>query len=185
MRGLSLLSALLAAGLLVAAIATAVEIGEQAPDFTLPSTTGDKISLSQFRGQPVLIEFYAQDFSPVWAANLSARKADYHKFQELNVQILGISGSNPFSQKVFANSLALPYPLLSDRGLEVARTYGVLYGFTAGKNNYPEMKGLQAKRSFFLVDGQGVVRRKWLGEDLDAFPNEELLEAARAIAGKL
>jgi hypothetical protein len=65
MRGLSLLSALLAAGLLVAAIATAVEIGEQAPDFTLPSTTGDKISLSQFRGQPVLIEFYAQDFSPV------------------------------------------------------------------------------------------------------------------------
>jgi peroxiredoxin len=101
------------------------------------------------------------------------------------VQILGISGSNPFSQKVFANSLALPYPLLSDRGLEVARTYGVLYGFTAGKNNYPEMKGLQAKRSFFLVDGQGVVRRKWLGEDLDAFPNEELLEAARAIAGKL
>jgi hypothetical protein len=65
MWGLSLLSALLIVGLLVAAVATALEIGEQAPDFTLPSTTGDKISLGQFRGQPVLIEFYAQDFSPV------------------------------------------------------------------------------------------------------------------------
>jgi peroxiredoxin len=65
MRGLSLVSALVIEGLLVAAIATALEIGEQAPDFTLPSTTGDQIRLSQFRGQPVLIEFYAQDFSPV------------------------------------------------------------------------------------------------------------------------
>jgi cytochrome oxidase Cu insertion factor (SCO1/SenC/PrrC family) len=65
MWGLSLLSALVVGGLSGAAIATALEIGEQAPDFTLPSTTGDKISLSQFRGQPVLIEFYAQDFSPV------------------------------------------------------------------------------------------------------------------------
>jgi hypothetical protein len=65
MRCVYLLSALLAGGLLVAAVAAALEIGEQAPDFTLPSTTGEKISLSQFRGQPVLIEFYAQDFSPV------------------------------------------------------------------------------------------------------------------------
>jgi peroxiredoxin len=60
-----LLSTLLAGGLLIATGAMALEIGEQAPDFTLASTTGDKISLSQFRGQPVLIEFYAQDFSPV------------------------------------------------------------------------------------------------------------------------
>jgi peroxiredoxin len=46
--------------------ATALEVGEQAPDFTLPSTTGKEISLSQFRGkQPVLIEFYGQDFAPV------------------------------------------------------------------------------------------------------------------------
>jgi peroxiredoxin len=93
------------------------------------------------------------------------------------VQILGISGSNPFSQKVFGDSLELPFPLLSDRSLEVARTYGVLYGLTAGENNYPEMKGLQAKRSFFLIDEKGVVRGKWLGEDMNVFPNEELLEA--------
>ena len=100
------------------------------------------------------------------------------------MQILGISGSNPFAQKVFADSLELPYPLLSDRGLKVARTYGVLYGFTAGENNYPEMKGLQAKRSFFLVDEQGVVRSKWLGEDLDVFPSEEILKTVREVAAK-
>ena len=48
-----------------AGVASALEIGEQAPDFTLPSTTGEKISLSQFRGKTaVLIEFYGADFSP-------------------------------------------------------------------------------------------------------------------------
>jgi hypothetical protein len=67
-RGKSLLlSSMLLAGVLSGAcLATAVEVGEKAPDFTLPSTTGKDISLSQFQGkQLVLIEFYGQDYSPV------------------------------------------------------------------------------------------------------------------------
>ena len=60
-------------------------------------------------------------------ANLSARKADYSKFQALNVQILAISTNHPFSQKMFAESLQLPYPLLSDfPDLRVTRQYGGL-----------------------------------------------------------
>jgi peroxiredoxin Q/BCP len=66
--------------------AVALEVGEYAPDFSLPSTTGEKISLSQFRGKrTVLLEFYGSDFAPTCGANLSARKADYAKFQALNV----------------------------------------------------------------------------------------------------
>ena len=66
MTGL-LLSVLLAAGIGVtdARVATALEIGKPAPDFTLPSTTGEKISLSQFRGKLVLVEFYSNAFFPV------------------------------------------------------------------------------------------------------------------------
>jgi len=66
------LQSLLVLGLLLVSVLTdaskapALEVGEQAPDFTLPSTTGKEMSLSQFRGkQPVLIEFYGQDFAPV------------------------------------------------------------------------------------------------------------------------
>jgi AhpC/TSA family len=63
---LLLLGVLLASVLVGAGVATALEVGEEAPDFTLPSTLGEEISLRQFRGkQPVLIEFYGQDFSPV------------------------------------------------------------------------------------------------------------------------
>lgn len=64
-KSLFLLGVLLAGMLGVTSVATAVEVGEKAPDFTLPSTTGEKISLSQFQGKkPVLIEFYGADFAP-------------------------------------------------------------------------------------------------------------------------
>ena len=57
------------------------------------------------------------------------------------MQILGISANNPFSQKMLANSLQLPYPLLSDSTLSVIKAYGVLYGAPEGKNEYPHMVG--------------------------------------------
>jgi len=65
-KNLFLSSVLLAGVLGVTGVATALEVGEKAPDFTLPSTIGEKISLSQFQGkQLVLIEFYGSDYSPV------------------------------------------------------------------------------------------------------------------------
>jgi hypothetical protein len=66
LQNLMVLGLLLVSILVSASVATTLEVGERAPDFTLPSTTGKEIRLSQFRGkQPVLIEFYGQDFSPV------------------------------------------------------------------------------------------------------------------------
>lgn len=92
----------------------------------------------------------------------------------MNVQILGISASNPFSQKTFVDSLRLPYPLLSDfPELKVIRSYGVLHP-----------TGVIAQRSFFLVDKQGRVRGKWLARLDEVFPTDPILKAAREIAGK-
>lgn len=103
-----------------------------------------------------------------------ARKADYSKFQALNVQVLGISANTPFSQKVHADSLQLPYPLLSDYpDMQTIDDYGVRHG------NRP--KTTVPKRYYFLVDRQGVVRGKWEGEDLEVFPSTILLKAARDI----
>jgi peroxiredoxin len=114
-------------------------------------------------------------------ANLSARKADYPKFQELNIQILGISTNHPFSQKTFAESLQLPYPLLSDfPDLRVTQQYGGLSG-----NPVLARHGV-AERAFFLIDTQGVVRQRWIvkgGEDI-VFASEPLLQAAREIVRK-
>jgi peroxiredoxin len=90
--------------------------------------------------------------------------------------------------------LKLPYPLLADMKMNAAKAYGVEYGSTScvattpgcstQKIDYPGMEGRVAKRSFFLVDKNGIVRGKWIGEDLKVFPTEMFLKAAREIAGK-
>lgn len=92
------------------------------------------------------------------------------------MQILGISSSNSFSQKTFADSLKLPFPLLSDfPALKVVRSYG-------GMN--PEVAVTIAQRWFFLIDRQGIVRGQWRGEGGEVFPSEPILEAVRAISAK-
>jgi peroxiredoxin len=112
-----------------------------------------------------------------------ARKADYSKFQELNVQILGISYNNEFSQKTHAASLGLPYPLLSDIYLKAIRAYGAGYGSTGAKVEYPGLEGRQGGRMFFLVDKEGMIRGKWIGEDMAVFPSEPILKAAGELSG--
>jgi peroxiredoxin len=181
----------LLAGLLVGAnAAIALEVGEKAPDFTLPGTTGEKISLSQFRGkQLVLIEFYGGE-SPTCGKNLSARKVDHGTFRDLNVQVLGISADHPFAQKTFAESLQLPYPLLSDfPDLQVIRNYGVLWPHQIGPKKDGDVviehrPNTAARRAFFLVDQQGIVRGKWLAANDAVFPSEHMLKVAREMTGK-
>jgi len=100
--------------------------------------------------------------------------ADYHKFRELNIQLLGISANHQFSQKTMADSFKLSYPLLSDfPDLKAIRSYAVLHP-----------SGVFAERAFFLIDKEGIIRGKWHGEPYDVFPTEPLLEAARELAAK-
>lgn len=92
------------------------------------------------------------------------------------MQILGISANNPFSQKTFADSLQLPFPLLSDfPELKTIKSYGGLS---------QELALTVAQRWFFLIDLEGVVRGQWRGTTKDLFPSEPILKAAREITGK-
>jgi alkyl hydroperoxide reductase subunit AhpC len=88
----------------------------------------------------------------------------------------------------------LSYPLLADVKMNAIKAYGVEYGSTScvastpgcntQKIDYPGMEGRVAKRSFFLVDENGIVRGKWIGEDLTVFSSEMFLKAAREILRK-
>ena len=100
------------------------------------------------------------------------------------MQVLGISTNHTFSQKAFADSLKLPYPLLSDENMAVTKSYKVVYGHTPGKTDYPHMKDKIAKRYLFLIDRDGIVRGKWLGEDLAVFPTEVVVKAARDLVAR-
>jgi peroxiredoxin len=190
-----LLIVLLVGGLLVPGHALAVTVNEPAPDFTLPSTTGKEITLSQFRGHKmVLLEFYGINFATTCTKNLTARMVDFEAFKDVDVQILGISVDETFSQKTFADSLGLPFPLLSDVDAKVTRLYAAAKRIKGGTDLAPLMlpgKGVQltqdrigASQAFFLIDKQGIVRGRWLPGDRNPIASEEMLEMARSLAGK-
>ena len=123
--GYLLMSALLMGGLLVPGHAPVLTVNQPAPDFTLPSTMGDPIRLSQFRGKKmVLLEFYGMNFAITCTKNLTVRMVDFEAFKDLDIEILGISVDEAFAQQTFAESLGLPFPLLSDTEATVTHLYG-------------------------------------------------------------
>ncbi len=126
---------------------TTLKVGDLAPDFTLPATTHDAITLSQYRGRKhVVLAFYPFDWSPVCSLQLPGLQEDLGKFQALGADILGISIDSRHSHKAFAEHLGLEFPLLSDFDKTVCRTYGVL------------REGGFAERALFVVDKQGILR---------------------------
>ena len=105
-----------------------------------------------------------------------ARKASYRSFEDLGVQNLAASANLTFSQQTFAESLKLPFPLLSDfPDRRVMRSYGVL-----------NEKNMLAYRSFFLIDPQGVLRKKWMieGDATTVVYSDTLLQDIREVIGK-
>jgi peroxiredoxin len=149
----------------------AVEIGQKAPDFTLPSDRGD-ITLSRYQGKTnVLLAFYPGDFTPVCTSEMQCFADDWTKFRELGAEILGVS-TDPIEKHIeFSKKLGLEFPLLSDRNKEVSLLYGVagLFG---------------SKRAYFIIDINGNVAYKHI-EFLPVFKREdsELLVALRKLKG--
>ena len=147
-------------------------VGDRAPAFSLPGTGGRTYSLSDFRGQPVVLAFYPGDNTPVCTAQLRSYSVDAPRFDGVGAVVLGISPQDVESHEAFAARNELTMPLLADVDKAVGRAYGVLgpVGFY--------------RRSVFVVDGEGIIRyahRAVAG--LTYRPTEELVAAVREAAG--
>ena len=126
-----------------------VVVGSQAPDFTLPSTSGDPVTLSALRGQKVVLMFYPYAFTGVCTGEVCALSDDLSSFAELDAQVLSVSCDALPTLKKFAAEENLAYPLLSDfwpHGA-VAGAYGVFLD-TLGAAN----------RGTFIIDADGILR---------------------------
>jgi peroxiredoxin len=122
--------------------------GSKAPDFTLPVTPEKKISLSEFRGKPVVLAFYPADWSPVCGDQMALYNEILPEFEKLNAQILGISVDGAWCHVAYAKDHNLHFPLLADfepKGA-VSRAYGA----------YHQEAGF-SERALFVVDKDGVI----------------------------
>ncbi len=123
-------------------------VGSVAPDFTLNSTSGDKVSLSQFRGTDrVLLAFFPAAFTSVCTAEMCAFTEDYDTIAKAGVRVLPISVDNVPSLKAFKAQNSLSVDLLSDFKREVSRAYGTLLE-----------EAFLSNRAYFLIDTNGVVQ---------------------------
>src|SRR5262245_20785701 len=127
---------------------TALARGRSAREFTLPSTEERPLSLSEFRGRPVVLVFYPEDWSPVCSDQLALYQELLPEFQRYKAELLGISVDGIWSHVAFAKDRNLHFPLLADfepKG-EVARSYNV-YRSSAGTSD----------RALFVIDADGIV----------------------------
>ena len=121
------------------------DVGEQTPDFKLPSTSGD-IRLREAIGRSkVVLAFYYEDATPVCSNELAMLRDDYELVRELGAEVIAVSADNLASHEAFVARLGgLPFPLASDEKLEAAKVFGVV-----------DDAGKRSRRAVFVIDRGG------------------------------
>lgn len=156
----------------------AINVGDKAPDFTL-TTLGaegpELVTLSeQTGGSKTVLLFMPMAFTGVCTDEFCAVSQGLDEYEGLGAKVIGISGDNPFAQAAWAEKEGIKVTLLSDYEHEAAKAYGVAYdSFLPDKNL--TMGGV-AKRSAFVIDGEGVVRYAEVNDNPGDLPDFEAIK---------
>ena len=148
------------------------EIGQAAPDFTLPGvalTDGEgeqsEYTLSALRGNPAVLAFYPGDNTTVCTKQLCSYTSGLEEFSNFGATVWAISPQGLASHEQFARKYNLAFPLLADEGLKVSRQYGITLG------------GAGLRRSVFVIDADGILRWKHVTLVGLTFPSAETISA--------
>ena len=131
-----------------------VEVGLPAPDFTLESDSNDAVTLSDFRGAPVVLYFYPRDDTPGCTAQACGIRDVWTELEKKGAVVLGVSPDPPKKHVKFKDKHGLPFTLLSDETHEVAEQYGTWVEKSMYGKTY-----LGMERSTFVIDADGVVTK--------------------------
>ena len=142
-----------------------IEIGQPAPDFTLYDSTKNKITLSNMKGQNVLLLFFPLAFTSTCTAELCSVRDNISFYNNVNAKVFGISVDSLHTLAKYKADQNLNFTLLSDFNKDVSSLYGSIYN-TFGYN----MKGV-SKRSAFVIDKDGIVRYTEVLENASEQPN--------------
>ena len=142
-----------------------IEIGQVAPDFTLYDSSRNKVTLSNLRGQNVLLLFFPLAFTSTCTAELCSIRDNISFYNNVNAKVFGISVDSLHTLAIYKADQNLNFTLLSDFNKDVSSLYGSIYEMF-GYN----MKGV-SKRSAFVIDNDGIVRYAEVLENASEQPN--------------
>ena len=153
-----------------------VEEGKPAPEFELTSDAGETVRLADLRGKPVVLYFYPKDDTPGCTVEACSFRDRRPELAKRGAQVLGVSPDGVQSHAAFRDKFSLDFPLLADADHKVAETYGAW----GEKFNYGK-KLMGIRRSTFLIDGDGVVRKVWKKVDVKEH-DQQVLDALAALS---
>jgi peroxiredoxin Q/BCP len=129
-----------------------IEEGQPAPDFELPSDSGETVKLSALRGKPVVLYFYPKDDTPGCTTQACGIRDAYGEFERAGAVVLGVSPDDESSHGKFKSKYDLPFTLLADTDHAVADAYGVW-----GEKKYMGRSYMGVNRSTFVIGRDGNV----------------------------
>ena len=129
-----------------------VNLGDVAPDFELPSDTGETVKLSDFRGKRVVLYFYPKDDTPGCTKEACSFRDNYSVFEDKGITVLGVSTDSEKSHQKFIDKFQLPFTLLADTDKRIVEDYGVW-----GEKSMYGRKYMGTMRKTFLIDEKGTI----------------------------
>jgi len=152
----------------------ALQIGDIAPDFTLPDQNGTPVSLSGFKGQRVVIYFYPKDDTPGCSKEACNFRDQWSRFEQHGITVLGISKDGASSHGKFIAKYNLPFTLLTDaEPCPVAESYG-----SYGLKKFMGREYMGMMRHTFVVDGDGRIERAYLKVKAETMADDILSDLA-------
>ena len=134
-------------------------VNSVAPGFTLKNTKKEDVSLSNFKGNPVVLAFYPGAFTGVCDTEMCKLKEDMAEFNKMNATVLGISVDSPWANGAFADKYELNFELLSDLDRSATKDYNLIFEGLGGIEGYT-----CANRGVIIIDSEGVIRYRWVAE---------------------
>ena len=148
-------------------------LGTIAPDFSLPDTTREAVTLSGLRGKKVVLAFFPAAFTGVCEKELCTFRDSLPAFNDLNATVLGISVDAPFSNGAFSEANNLNFQVLSDYSRSTVYAYGVALHDFGGMPGYTA-----SQRAVFIVDETGNVTYEWIAPNPGVEPDYDAVRAA-------
>ena len=158
-----------------------LEVGQEAPTFTLRSDAGEEVALESLRGAPVVLYFYPKDDTPGCTTQACGLRDAWHDFGGTGARVLGVSPDSPESHARFRDKYRLPYTLLADEDHAVAEAYGVW----VEKHRYGRTS-MGVERSTFVIDADGrlaAIKRRVKPDEHARWALDQLARLSGAPAG--
>ncbi len=133
-----------------------VKVGDKAPEFSLLNQNAEKVSISDFKGQNIVLYFYPKNNTSGCTKEACNFRDDYDLYTTKDVVILGVSPDGEKSHRKFTDKFSLPFPLLSDEDKAVSTAYGAW-----GEKSMYGRKYMGIIRKTFLIDREGNIERIW------------------------